>query len=127
METGLAIIEKTATETRGVFIDQDTIECARINALVKKRTAQAEAEQREADRNRRKSEKAEARRKAYNIATAKYIAIRGGIIGTVAWGWAVGMIHPIVSIPVGLFCLCTACVRLGEWFGKASVVKKCKN
>ena len=120
METGLAIIEKTDTETKGIFIDQETIEHARINALIKKRTMKAEADQREADRNRRKAEKAEARRKAYNLDTIKYILIRCGIIGAVAWAGMAGMIHPAICIPVGLFCLCAACLRLGEWFVRAA-------
>ena len=121
-ERGLAIIEAPTAEPSGIYIDRESIECARINSLIKKRTAQAEAAQREADRKRMKSEKAEARRKSYNIATIKYILIRGGIIGAVAWAGTAGMIHPAICIPVGLFCLCTACLRLGQWFGRG--VKK---
>ena len=120
METGLAIIEKTETETKGIFIDQETIEHARINALVKKRIAKAEADQREEDRNRRKAEKAEARRKAYNIDTIKHLLIDGGIIGAVTWAGLAGMAHPAICIPVGLFCLCGACLRLGQWLGRAA-------
>ena len=119
---GLAIIEKTDTETKGFFIDQDAIECARLNALTKKRIAHAEAVKRKADQTRRKAEKAaekaEARRKAYNLNTAKHILIHSGIIGAVAWAGTAGMIHPAICIPVGLFCLCAVCVRLGAWFGK---------
>lgn len=119
-ERGLMIIDAPTAEPSGIYIDQDIIECARINSLIKKRTEQAEAEQREADRNRRRAEKAEANRQAYNIATAKHIAIRAAIIGGVALAGAVGMIHPAICITVGLFCLCTAFLRLGRWLGRGA-------
>lgn len=120
---GIAVIEKTDTETEGFFIDQDTIECARLNALTKKRISHAEAMKRKDDLNRRKAERAEARRKAYNLNTAKHILIHGGIIGAVTLAGTAGMIHPAICIPVGLFCLCAACLRLGAWFGRGA--KKC--
>lgn len=120
MENGLAIIEMSEAETRSVFIDQDVIECAWLNALTKKRIARAEAAQREADRNRRKAEKVAQRRKAYTIDTIKRITIHSGIIGAVTAAGTAGMIDPAIYIPVSLFCLCSACVRLGTWFGRAA-------
>ena len=117
MEKGLAIIEVNEAETRSVFIDQDVIECARLNALTKKHIAKVEAARRKAYRNRRKAENAAAQRKAYNLDTIKYILIRGGIIGAMAYAGMYGMIHPIICVSVSLFCLCTACLRLGAWFG----------
>lgn len=120
---GLAIIEKTDTETNSVFIDQDVIECARLNALINKRIAHAKAVKRKADQTRRKAERAEARRKAYNLNTIKHILIDGGIIGAVAWAGTAGMIHPAICITVGLICLCAGCLRFGAWFGR--VAKKC--
>jgi hypothetical protein len=115
---GIAIIEKTDTETKGFFIDQEAIEFARLNAYTKKRIAQAEAAKRKKEQALRKIAKAEAKRKAYNLNTIKHILIRCGIIGAVAWAGMAGMIHPIIAIPVGMFCICTACLRLGAWFGK---------
>lgn len=123
MERGLAIIEKTDTETKGFYIDQDALEFARQNARTKKHIAHAEAVQRKAEQDRKKAEKVEAQRKAYNLNTAKHILIHGGIIGAVAWFGAAGMIHPAICIPVSLFCLCAACLRLGAWFGRSA--KKC--
>lgn len=116
---GLAIIEKTDTKINGVFIDQDTIECARLNAYTKKHLAQAEAAKRKAYLARRKAEKAEARRKAYNMKTVKTILIHGGICGASIWAGAAGMVHPGIWIPVALFGLCAVCVRCGAWFGRA--------
>lgn len=120
MEKGLAVIERTDTATRGFFIDQDTIEFARLNADTKKRIAHAEAVRRMDDLNRRKAEKEKAQRKAYNLNTVKRILIHGGIIGAVVWAGTAGMIHPAICIPVALFCLCAVCLRLGAWFGRGA-------
>lgn len=120
MQNGLAIIEKTDTTTKGFFIDQDTIEFARLNANTKKHIAQAEAEQRKVNHSRNKAEKAEAKRKAYNRNSAVYVLMRLATIGVMALAGTAGMIHPAICIPVALFCLCTACVRLGAWLGRAA-------
>lgn len=118
MEKGLAIIEATDTGTRGFFIDQEQVEFARQNAYTKKhREARAKAEK-EARRNRRRAEKAEARRKEYTVRTFCDVSIRFAISVAVTWAAWAGMVHPIISIPVGLFCLATACLRLGVWLGK---------
>ena len=120
MERGLAIIEKTDTETRGFYIDQDALEFARLYNRTKKHIAHAEAVQRKAEQSRKKAEKDEAKRKAYNRNTAKHILIYSGIIGAVAWAGTAGMIHPVVGIPVSVFCLCAACLRFGAWLGKVT-------
>lgn len=117
MEKGLAIIEKTDVDARGIFIDQDTIECARQNARVKMRIAEAEENARIAYEKHLKAERAEKKRKAYNRASIQYIASHGAVCGGVAWAWWAGMIHPIVCIPVMLYCVCASCVRLGAWLG----------
>lgn len=118
MEKGLAIIEVNEAETRSIFVDKDALECARLYARTKKRLAHAEAVRRKADQTRRKNERAEARRKAYNLNTVKHILIYGGIAGAVTWATTAEMIHPAICIPVSLFCLCAACLRLGAWFGR---------
>ena len=115
---GLAIIEKTETQTRGFFIDQDTNECARLNAQTKKRIAQNEAATRQANIAQRKADKAEAKRKAYRINTTKNILIHGGICGAVVWAGTAGMVHPGIWIPVAIIQLCGACIRLGALFGR---------
>ena len=120
MERGLAVLEVNDTETTAIFFDQDVVEFARLNAQTKKRLAEAERAQRATADNRRKAEKAQARRKAYNLATAGYVLSRSIIAGGAAWAGAAGMIHPIISLPVVLYCLCTASARLGVWFGKNS-------
>lgn len=114
---GLAIIEKTDTDTRCVVIDQDTIECAQINARVRKRIEEAEENARIAYEKHLKHERAEAKRKAYNRASLKYVVTHGAVCGAVAWACWAGMIHPFVCIPVMLYCVCASCVRLGAWLG----------
>lgn len=120
MEKGLAIIEVNEAETKTVFIDQDALECERLNLLTKKRIAKAEKARREAVSKHRKAETAKARRRAYTLATIWYVLIRCAILGAVTWAGTAGMIHPFICVPVTLFCLCTACLCLGTWFGKSS-------
>ena len=120
MQNGLAIIEMTDTETMSVYIDQDALECARLNAKVSKRLNEAKKAKQEVDRKHRKAEKAAAQRKAYNIKTFSHILISAAIVWAVTWAGIAGMIHPFIYIPVALFCLCAACVRLGAWFGRVA-------
>ena len=117
-ERGLAIIEANETETKGFFIDQDALEFARLNArLDKHRKETAKAQKKEACKNS-KAAKAKAQRKAYTLKTFGYILANCAVCGAVAWAGIAGMIHPIISAPVSVFCLCVACVRFGLWFGR---------
>ena len=111
MNNGLAIIEVSESETRSVFIDQDALECARLNAITKKRT-------REAERKARLEAKLEAKRRARKADTIRYVLSRCGISVAVTVAAYVGVVHPVVSVPVSVFCLCAACVRLGAWLGR---------
>ena len=119
MNKGLAIIEVNDTETKGFFIDHEALEFARLNAQTKKRLAQREAAKREAAYRRRKSERAAARRREYNIRTFGYVMSRCAAAVAVTWGAWAGMVHPIISIPVTLFCLSAACLRLGAWIERS--------
>ena len=118
MEKGMAIIEMNEAETKAVFIDQDVLECARLNLRTEKRVAEAEKAQMENQRIQSKAEKEQARFRAFTMKTLKAVLIRSGIIGLVAWGAKNGMIHPAIAVPVMLFCLCTASVKAGVWFGR---------
>lgn len=118
MEKGLAIIEKNDTETKGFFIDQDALEFARQNARVNKRLAEADKDQKKADRKHKRAEEAKAKRKAYTNETIKYVAVRAFVAGATAAAMAVDFVSPYIFVPVFLFCLSTACLRLGKWFGR---------
>ena len=116
MQNGLAIIKKTDNGTKGLHIDQDTIEFARLNALTQKRIEKASVEQYMENQNRRKAEKEEARRKAYTRRIVSKITANMVVCYAVIWGGQAEMIHPTIAVPVSLFCLCAACVRFGAWF-----------
>lgn len=127
MEKGLAIIEVNDTETKGVHIDQETIECARINSLTKRHAAKvakeaernrmkAEKARKEAEHNRIKEEKAYLKKKAYALDSTAYILLRMATLGGSVWACAAEMLDPIIGIPVAMYCLCASCVRLGAWF-----------
>lgn len=121
-ERGLAVIEKNDTETKGIFIDQDALEFARMNAKLDKQRKELEKAQKKVACKQSKAAKAKAERKAYTLKTAGYILANCTICGAVTWAGIAGLIHPIISAPVSVFCLCVACVRFGAWFGR--VVKK---
>lgn len=120
MQNGLAIIKKTDNGTKGFHLDQETIEFARLNALTKKRIERAAAERRMEIQNRRKAEKAEARRKAYTVKAVGQIVAHIAACYAVVWGGQAEMIHPTIAVPVSLFFLCAACVRFGVWLVKES-------
>lgn len=108
---GLAIIEVSGSETRSVFIDQDALECARLNALTQKRA-------KEAAKKARREAKLEAKRRAYKAETIRYIISRCAITVAVTLAAYAGFVHPVLSAAVSVFCLCAACVRLGAWLGR---------
>ena len=122
MQNGLAIIEKTDTETRGFYIDQDALECARFNAKVNKRIADAAKAKREEDRKHRRAEAVKAKRKAYTMHTAKTVLFRLAVCTAAVWAGTAGMIHPVIYVPVMLISLCGACLRLGALLGRVANV-----
>lgn len=121
-EKGLAVIEVNDTETKGFYIDQDALEFARLNARADKHRKEAEKAQKKVSSKNSKAAKAQAQRKAYTWKIAGCILADCAICGAVTWAGIAGLIHPIISAPVSVFCLCVACVRFGAWFGR--VVKK---
>ena len=106
MNRGLAIVEVNDTGTQSVFIDQDVVECARLNAKIKQREEAA-----------RKSEKRSAKRKAYADRTAAHVLLNCSAIVCAVWGCVAGLIHPVIALPVAVVSLCGACLRIGAWFG----------
>lgn len=119
MRNGLAIIEQTETETKGFYIDQDALECARLNAKVNKRLDAAAKNRLDAERKRRRAEGIKAKRKAYIASAIRVVLYRATVCGAMVWAGAAGMIHPAIAIPVSVGLLCAACLRLGVLLGKA--------
>ena len=118
IEKGLAVVEVNDTETKGFFIDQEALEFARINSKLDKQRKEVEKAQKKVACKNSKAAKAKAQRKAYTLKTFGYILANCIACGAVTWAAIGGLIHPIISIPVSIFCLCVACVRFGAWFGR---------
>lgn len=118
MMNGLAIIEKNETETKGFYIDQDALECARLNAKVNKRLEAAAKNRLEAERKRRRSEVIKAKRKAYIFCAVRTVLYRTVLCCLLAVACSAGMIVPEICVPVSLALLCSACLRLGALWGK---------
>lgn len=107
MQNGLMTIEKTDEKTQAVFIDQDVLECARLNMRIKKRIGKYEKINKAKIRNRKRMEK-----------TANRILAEGGTGLAAAVFGLVGLIHPWLWIPIAIICLCVACLHLGALLGK---------
>ena len=65
-----------------------------------------------------KAEKAKAQRIAYSIKSLASVIGLGVLAVAVTWAGMAEMIHPHISYPVALFCVCAACLRFGVWFGR---------
>lgn len=108
MQNGLMTIEKTEGRTKAFFFDQDVLECARLNLRTKKRIGKYEKER-----------AAKERRDKIMRKTAQRIAAEAVFGGAVAFAGSLGMISPIIWIPVSIISLCVASMRLGAWIGRA--------
>lgn len=114
---GLAIIEVNDTGTKGFYIDQDALECARLNEKTKRRAAKEERMQREAERKSRKEAYRAAKRREYTVRTICYILSRCAAAVCAAVATCFGMAHPVLGAAVVALCICSACLRLGAWIG----------
>lgn len=117
MEKALAIFEKSTEGTKAVFIDQDTIECARLNMRTKKRVEKLQMEQLAYSQKRKKAAAEKARFKEYTAKTFAIVCGECAAVMALAWAGSAELIHPAIFIPASLFFLCAACVRLGAWIG----------
>lgn len=111
MQNGLMTIEKTEEQTKAFFIDQDVLECARLNLRTKNRVGKYEKDRAAKVRHAKRMRK-----------TANRILAEAGFGGAVAFAGSLGLIAPVIWIPVAIISLCVACLRLGMWYGRA--VKK---
>ena len=118
MDNGLAIIEKTDTETKGFYIDQDALEFARQNTKVNKRLSRAAEEKKRLEHKRRRVAAVSAKRRAYAASAVRIILGRSAACGALVWAGAAGLVHPAIAISVSLGLLCSACLRLGVLLGK---------
>ena len=111
MQNGLITIEKTDEKVEAIFVDQEVLECARLNLRTKNRVNKQKKERAAKERHQKRMRK-----------TANRIASEAAFGMAVAVAGTCGMIHPAIWIPVTILSLCAACVHFGAWYTKA--VKK---
>lgn len=114
---GMAIVEVTDTQQKAVFIDEDTLETARLSAMLNRNRERNEAERKRVEREQRMLAEQKRKWKKYTVDTFSYIGIRSAIACGSVWAMIAGMMHPVISIPVTVYCLGTACIRFGVWYG----------
>ena len=114
---GMAIVEVTDTQQKAVFIDEDTLEAARLTAMVNRNREAKEAERKKAEREQRIIDKQRKRWEEYTFNTFYYIGVRCVLICGCVWSMLAGLMNPVISIPVMAYCLATAGIRFGVWYG----------
>ena len=106
MKNGLMTIEKTDEQTKAVFIDQDVLECARLNVRTKERINNLKKAQSQKAKEKKRVERMKNRIRA-ELVTSGLVAICG----------MVGWIHTLLWVPTSIVLLCAACVGLGACLG----------
>ena len=107
MLNGLLTIEKIGDHVKSVFVDQEVLECARLNKRTNARISK-----------QKKEHAAKLHRKKCMRKTANRILAEACFGGAVAWAGSAGLIAPVIWIPVSIISVCVACMRLGMWFGR---------
>lgn len=114
MRNGMIILEQTDENQKAVFIDEEQLDWLKLNAMFKKR----DKEKQIADRKNHIVDNRRRKWQHYTINTFTFIGIRSLIMGATVWAMTANLINPIIAIPVALYCLSTASIRFGVWFGK---------
>jgi uncharacterized membrane protein len=127
MKEGIAIIEQTGESARSIFIDQEALECARLNMRTKNRIAKADqirqTEKAAKDRIQRKEKAARAKFEKFTMKTIFRICADLLAVWAFTEAGAAELIHPVLCTAAVVIGLCAASLRLGVWVGR--VVKKC--
>ena len=114
---GTAIFKVTDTKQDETFINGNTVRVARIDAMLKRNRKHNEDERKKVERKHRMLNNKRKKWKEYTIDTFTFIGVRGVIMSCCMLSMIVGLMHPVISIPVSVYCVCTACIRLGVWYG----------
>ena len=114
MTNGMVILEQTDTNQKAVFIDEEQLNWMKLNAIFKKR----DKEKRIEENKNRIVENRRRKWQHYTINTFTFICVRALIMAVVLWTMVANLVHPIIAIPVALYCLTIASIRFGVWFGK---------
>lgn len=113
----MTIVRVTDTDSRAMFIDEDTLELAMLNVMTRQRREYAEMERRRIEHEQRMLANQRRAWKEYTVDTFSYIGVRSVIMSGAVCAMVAGIMHPVISIPVSIYCLGTACVRFGVWYG----------
>lgn len=114
MKNGMIILEQTDTNQKAVFIDEEQLDWLKLNAMFKKR----DKEKQIADSKNRIVENRKRKWQHYTIKTFTSIIIRALFMCAAAWTMATNLVHPIIATIVLLYCLSTASILFGVWYGK---------
>lgn len=114
MRNGMMILEQTDTKQQAVFIEEEQLDWLRLHAMFKKR----DKERAVVEREHHAKESRKRAWKRYTIKTFSFIGVRTALVVATVWTMVANFVHPIVGIPVALYCLITACIRFGMWFEK---------
>ena len=114
MRNGMVILEQTDTNQKTVFIDEEQLNWMKLNAIFKKQ----DKEKRIEENKNRIVENRRRKWQHYTINTFTFIGVRSLIMGAAVLAMTANLVHPIIAIPVALYCLSTASIRFGVWFGK---------
>lgn len=119
MENGLYAAVKTNDTVHTVFIDQDNLEFAQLNKMVKANRRQREKEQAEQRAAAEKAWRAEIARKRKfwrfvrrNVGQELFL---GAAMAVVYYGFYVGLVSVFFAIPVLAVLLAVACFKAGSF------------
>lgn len=119
MENGLYAAVKTNDTVHTVFIDQDNLEFAQLNKMVKANRRQREKEQAEQRAAAEKAWRAEMARKRKfwrfvrrNVGQELFL---GAAMAVVYYGFYVGLVSVFFAIPVLAVLLAVACFKAGSF------------
>lgn len=104
---GMAIFKRTDEGAQAVFVDQDVLECAKLNMRTKERMN---------DHRKEKAEKEKYMKELNHIADRAVLDAVGGAI--CAWAGSAELMHPMLWVTFTAICMGASCLRLGQWFGK---------
>lgn len=119
MKNGMVILEQSDNHQKAIFIEEEQLEMMRLRAMFQHR----DREQRAMERKKCEQENRRKAWKRYTVNTVSFIGIRVAVIAAVVWVMLANLVHPIVGIPVVLYCLISACINFGVWYGKFSYRK----
>ena len=114
---GTAIFKVTDTEQNASFVNGNTVKITKLDAMLKHNSKRNENERNKVIHERRIQNNKRRKWREYTIDSFTFIGVRVAVMSCCMLTMIVGMMHPVISIPVSVYCVCTACIRFGVWYG----------